>query len=142
MLLRKSCHDLPASNEIQTPFSVPAEVEIGVYRIGQETLTNALRHAQPQQIIIELHYMQTQLRLRIQDNGQGFDLHQRQEGIGLAGMQERAARMGGELTIASQPGQGTEVTFKFPIAQPPPHRGVDEHPPMEEAEIAPIGAVR
>jgi two-component system NarL family sensor kinase len=94
-----------------TAYALPPEVESNLLRIGQEALTNAIRHANADEIRVELIYEHDQFLLRVKDNGQGFGVGSipSSEGFGLLGMSERAERIGAQLTIASQPGQGTEV---------------------------------
>jgi signal transduction histidine kinase len=85
----------------------------------QEALTNVVRHAQARQVWLELRQRGTQLHLMIRDDGIGFDVQtvwsrRVPEGnLGLQGMQERAFIVGGELTITSALGQGTEVKARF-----------------------------
>jgi two-component system, NarL family, sensor kinase len=92
-------------------YSLPAEVESNLLRMGQEALTNAIKHANAAEIRVELRYDPNQVCLRVQDNGQGFGVGSipATEGFGLLGMSERAERIGAQLTIGSQPGQGTEI---------------------------------
>ncbi len=94
-----------------TIYSLPTEVESNLLRIGQEALTNAIRHANADEIRIKLVYDDVQCLLRVQDNGQGFGVGSipSADGFGLIGMSERAERIGAQLTISSQPGQGTEI---------------------------------
>lgn len=91
--------------------ALPPDVEDHLLRIGQEALTNAIKHAHATRIHIELVCEQTQCVLRIKDNGQGFDVDKVSltQGFGLLGMSERVEQIGGELVIHSQPGQGTEI---------------------------------
>jgi predicted ATPase/signal transduction histidine kinase/GAF domain-containing protein/tRNA A-37 threonylcarbamoyl transferase component Bud32 len=92
-------------------YALPTEVENHLLRIGQEALTNAIKYANASQILIELVYSNTQCLLRVKDNGQGFGIGSISslDGFGLLGMSERAERIGAQLAIQSQPGQGTEV---------------------------------
>jgi two-component system, chemotaxis family, CheB/CheR fusion protein len=105
-----------ASNGIQVRVAVEGEarllpplIESDLYRIGQEALTNALRHARPQHVLIELTYWDVGVRLRIIDDGQGFDPQAHRAGFGLTGIEERALRSKAVLEIISEPGRGTEV---------------------------------
>lgn len=100
-----------------TPRELPPSIGMDLVRIGQEAITNALRHAEGQTISVDLTYEPERLVLRVQDDGQGFDpRHQAASGgFGLIGMSQRAERLGGKLTIVSQPGQGTEVAVEAPI---------------------------
>ncbi|XGV94758.1 MAG: GAF domain-containing protein [Leptolyngbya sp. BL-A-14] len=94
------------------PRSLPTEVETNLLRIGQEALTNALRHAHAQTIQLKLLFEPTTVYLSIEDDGQGFDLQQQavDHGFGLIGMQERSERIDGQFSLISEPGQGTTVT--------------------------------
>jgi PAS domain S-box-containing protein len=92
-------------------YALPIEVENNLLRMGQEALTNAIKHANADEIRVELVYDLDQVCLRVKDNGQGFGIGSipSSEGFGLLGMSERAERIGAQLTIRSQPGQGTEI---------------------------------
>ena len=98
-----------------TPYALSSMAENDIYRVGQEALTNALRHSQAQSIVLSLDYRADRVRLDIQDDGQGFDRKAQRAGFGITGLQERALRMGADLHIASQPGQGTQVTLTLPL---------------------------
>lgn len=98
--------------EITGPaYPLPAEVENNLLRIGQEALTNAIKYANANEIRVKLVYEATQCSLHIKDDGQGFGVGgiPVTGGFGLLGMSERAERIGAQLTIQSQPGQGTEI---------------------------------
>ncbi|MBE9157796.1 PAS domain S-box protein [Nodosilinea sp. LEGE 06152] len=92
-------------------YALPTEVENNLLRMGQEALTNAIKHANADEIRVQLAYDRDQVCLRVKDNGQGFGVGSipASEGFGLLGMSERAERIGAQLTIRSQPGQGTEI---------------------------------
>jgi two-component system NarL family sensor kinase len=94
-----------------TAYSLPTEVENNLLRIGQEALTNATKYANANEIRVELVYNDTQCRLQVKDDGQGFGVVgvSMSGGFGLLGMSERAERIGAQLAIESQPGQGTEI---------------------------------
>ncbi len=93
-------------------------------RIGQEALSNALRHAQPCNVTCDLTFEPDQVVMSITDDGKGFDLKHQVDsiGYGLTSMSQRAERLGGRFTISSQPGQGTEVSVWVPFV--PAHQGV------------------
>jgi PAS domain S-box-containing protein len=93
-------------------YPLPAEMANHLLRIGQEALTNAIKYANASEILVELIHDDTQCLLRIKDNGQGFGVGSipSAKGFGLLGMSERAEQIGAQLTIQSQPGQGTEIT--------------------------------
>ncbi len=110
--IRTAAMDTTLYYEIEgAVYSLPTEVESNLLRIGQEALTNAIRHANADEIRVELIYDRDRVCLRVQDNGQGFGVGSvpSSEGFGLLGMSERAERIGAQLTIRSQPGQGTEI---------------------------------
>jgi signal transduction histidine kinase len=93
-----------------TPYCLNAEVGMNLLRIAQESLTNALRHAEAQMIHLCLGYESDRIQLRVRDDGRGFDRQgQISGGFGLKGMQQRCDRIGAKLEINSQPGAGTEV---------------------------------
>lgn len=110
--IRAAAMDTTLYYEIEgAVYSLPTEVENNLLRMGQEALTNAIKHANADEIRVELAYDRDQVCLRVRDNGQGFGVGSipASEGFGLLGMSERAERIGAQLTIRSQPGQGTEI---------------------------------
>jgi PAS domain S-box-containing protein len=110
--LRTAAMDTALYYEIEgAVYSLPTEVESNLLRMGQEALTNAIRHANADEIRVELVYDRDWVCLRVKDNGQGFGVGSipSSEGFGLLGMSERAERIGAQLMIRSQPGQGTEM---------------------------------
>lgn len=114
---------LPCTLRVQgASFTVPGEAELVLFRIAQEALTNAWRHARASRAEVLLAYEPERLRLRVQDDGQAFDptqaRHGRSGGLGLLGIRERAALVGAELDIISTPGQGTAVEVCLPVPMP------------------------
>jgi signal transduction histidine kinase len=101
---------------------LPDAVEIGVYRIIQEAITNIARHAAASHVTIRLARTSTGLDGSVSDDGQGFvvDREARERasgrGLGLLGMRERAALLGGSVTIESDVGAGTTLQFTIPLA--------------------------
>ncbi|MGN6175391.1 MAG: sensor histidine kinase [Streptosporangiaceae bacterium] len=89
-------------------------VELAAYRIVQEALTNARRHAPGAAVDVELHHADHALAVRIRDNGPGPPLAAPDGGHGLAGMRERAAAVGGELCTGEAPGGGFLVIARLP----------------------------
>jgi two-component system, NarL family, sensor histidine kinase UhpB len=106
---------------------LPTIYETASFRVAQESLTNVARHAGATRATLTLNSDQHTLRLSISDDGRGFDIGQPSRGLGLLGMRERAALLGGTLTITSQQDQGTtvEVTLPLPARSLPIHRGGD-----------------
>lgn len=97
-----------------------AEVETTLYRVVQEALTNVARHAQANKVRICLERKEANVIASIEDDGQGFDVeavtgHEAlEQGVGLLGIRERVASVGGNFSIQSQPGQGTRLTIEMP----------------------------
>ncbi|GAB4061631.1 PAS domain S-box protein [Uliginosibacterium sediminicola] len=94
--------------------SLPAEWEENLLRIGQEVLTNTLRHAQAQQFSVQLAFAPSALKLTLQDDGKGFDARSKHDGFGLLGIRERVTGMGGQVSIHSQAGAGTTIHVTLP----------------------------
>jgi signal transduction histidine kinase len=93
-----------------------SELSINTFRIFQEILTNVARHAQATRLDIELSAAEGRLLLAVADNGVGIATEQAngRGSLGLLGMQERALRLGGEVSISGAPGKGTRVTLAIP----------------------------
>ncbi len=93
----------------------PAEVQQCVYRIAQEALANVAEHAQAQNVQVVLTRDRKQLKLIVQDDGCGFDpgISGGANSFGLLGMRERAAMIGGSLSVESQVGKGTRIAFSY-----------------------------
>ncbi|MBE7421465.1 MAG: PAS domain S-box protein [Zoogloeaceae bacterium] len=90
------------------------EVETAAFRIAQEALTNALRHAGARRVEVSLWQEDGQLCLAVADDGKGFDTAATRAGFGLSGMRERAILLGGEFMIDSSPGAGTCIRASLP----------------------------
>jgi two-component system, NarL family, sensor histidine kinase UhpB len=93
------------------------DVELVVYRVAQEGLTNALRHADARSATVSLKADAETLTLRVVDDGQGMPAQLPDGTAGIAGMRERALLVGGRLSIQSRPDQGTEVRLTIPVDQ-------------------------
>ena len=109
-----SCHSESIDVEVAVeghaqPFVVP--VENNLLRIGQEALTNAVKHGKPSRIDVRLHYDHATFRMVVSDDGLGFDSTSPPPAghFGLAGMRERAAEIGARLELSSRTSGGTEV---------------------------------
>jgi two-component system sensor histidine kinase UhpB len=85
------------------------DVQLVVYRVAQESLTNAARHSEAQRIAVTLSRTGDAVELVVADDGRGFAFEQSERGLGIGGMRERALLIGAELTIESRPGEGTTV---------------------------------
>ncbi len=102
--------------EVLLPEDVPGlgdETELAVYRVAQEALTNAVRHADATHIAVALRADEPHLVMTVSDNGKGLP-EAFVEGAGIRGMRERALLIGGRLTIDSQPGRGVCVRLQVP----------------------------
>ena len=106
--------------ELMGTAAVSSEVEAELFRIGQEAITNAIRHASASQITLLLHFTDQFARLRVSDDGCGFQYNAQavpDDHYGLITMKERAEELGGTLTIVSVPGNGTFVEVTVPAEQ-------------------------
>jgi PAS domain S-box-containing protein len=99
---------------------VPSNASTAMFRIFQETLTNVARHAKATRVEVVLEKQRGRLVLLIHDNGLGFDQDGRSlsKSLGLLGMRERAAILGGQVNVASAPGKGTTVSAWIPLPSP------------------------
>ncbi|NOQ17138.1 MAG: histidine kinase [Methyloprofundus sp.] len=98
--------------------SLPPAMAIQVFRVIQESLTNAVRHADAQHINITLAFKESEdamLQILIQDDGSGCDMQTIKSGFGLRGMQTRITTLGGELDITALPGKGMTITANIPL---------------------------
>lgn len=91
------------------------QVATGLYRMYQESLTNVARHSNANNVSANLEVEQDEIRFSIQDDGHGFDTSKKSGHLGLLGMKERAAMIGGALEIISSPGGGTQVLIQVPL---------------------------
>jgi len=91
---------------------LPQLVEITVYRVAQEALTNVAKHSQATEVSLSLLSTDSKLTLSIGDNGRGFDSSVESNGLGLFGMQERADMLDGKLTITTKPNAGTVISLE------------------------------
>lgn len=138
------------------PVALVPEVEVSVYRIAQEALSNVRQHARATSASLELVYQPTQVRVCVRDDGIGFDYAatlarasatpysaapERLSGLGLLGMRERAALIGATLSVESAPASGTRITLTVPVAVAmlaPGAGTITRHPPcgMQGTELA------
>ena len=102
------------------PQRLASAVENDLLRIGQEAIHNAIRHAKPATVSMDLSYTDKRVGLCVSDDGKGFDLDQVQSTggtrFGLKGMTERVRLNGGEIKIESHSGKGTQITLEIPLA--------------------------
>jgi two-component system, NarL family, sensor histidine kinase UhpB len=95
---------------------LPPEVELVVYRVAQESLTNALRHAGARSIRVWLEADRRSVALRVRDDGAGMPRELPEGASGIAGMRERALLVGGRFAVESVPRRGTEVRLRIPLS--------------------------
>jgi len=114
--------DLKVMVEIEgDELMITSSLKIAIFRIVQEALNNIIKHAQAKDVYIHLEYQPNRVIVSVRDDGVGFDLdlvrmsRSRRSSLGLVGMQERAALLGGEVDIQSSPGQGTLVEAILPL---------------------------
>jgi signal transduction histidine kinase len=109
--------------EVQAPTSdaarLPEEVETALFRIAQEALTNTAKHAAAKQVRIDVAQQPAWVQLTVSDDGRGFQQQEPASGgqLGLSGMHERAALLGGSVHVTSEPGRGTTVIVRLPLAE-------------------------
>ena len=102
----------PRLSEARLPF----DTETALYRITQEALTNVVKHANASHVSIVLTQRDGSVSAVIEDDGRGIDAEETREGLGLVGMQERVALVGGKLTVESAPGSGTTLSIEVPVS--------------------------
>jgi signal transduction histidine kinase len=122
----------------EDPPALTPEVRLAIYRIVQEALHNALRHASADEAVVRFETTDETLRVTISDNGAGFNPQHaaRPTALGLLSMRERAAAIGATLAVMSRPGDGTTVTIER--RQEPELTTVAELPAVEEMAEMPI----
>jgi PAS domain S-box-containing protein len=106
------------SAEIAEP-DIPVPMESGIFRIYQELITNAVRHANAHIITASLGLKENDLILKVKDDGQGIDpaITGTKKTLGLIGIKERTFALGGKYDLKSEPGKGTEVQISIPLKQ-------------------------
>jgi signal transduction histidine kinase len=101
------------------PENIPDDQKTCIYRVVQEALNNAARHASARQATVTLHYRDNKLELTVTDDGRGFD-PKTTRGMGILGMDERVKRLGGSLSIQSTSIGGTTLRAELPWTRPDP----------------------
>jgi len=108
------------TNSVGPDVQLDADLNTAFFRIYQETLTNVIRHASATRVDVHIAAQEDAVVLTVRDNGRGItpaEIRDRRS-IGLLGMGERAALLGGKVDIKGSPGQGTEVTVRIPLHRP------------------------
>ena len=127
--LRKFVQDFEEKTKIRAVFEtsgrelrMPSAMEAAVYRLVQEAFSNALKHASPTYVSLEMTFFPKRILIVIQDNGVGFDVEQTMarsktsSHYGLIGMHERVELLNGKMDIESARGQGTKITISIPVS--------------------------
>ena len=95
---------------------LPTNIEISVFRLVQESVTNAIKHGNSKDVWVKIEWLRDILNIEVKDNGQGFELKEvRDKSFGLIGMRERVELLKGEMKISSAPGKWTKVAFRVPL---------------------------
>lgn len=120
----EDAHAIPLEFEVTgTQVRLAPDAELGAFRIIQEAVSNITRHASAHAARVGLHYDENALRIRIADDGIGFDprpgMGTGGAQLGLMGMRERANLLGGRLVVTSTPGKGTAIEAGLPASPPP-----------------------
>jgi signal transduction histidine kinase len=97
------------------PEKLPDEMKVCVYRVIQEALNNAQRHAHAKNVLVDLTQSNDAIHLKITDDGSGFEA-KRTRGMGLLGMEERVKRLGGTIVFDSRANAGTKIHVTLPLA--------------------------
>jgi len=127
--LRKFVQDFEEKTKIRAVFEtagrelrMPSAMEAAVYRLVQEAFSNALKHASPTYVSLEIKFYPRRVMITIQDNGVGFDVEQtmarskKSSHYGLIGMSERGELLNGKMDIQSARGQGTKISISIPVS--------------------------
>ena len=120
------------------PAELPRDISLCLYRIVQECLSNAIRHSGAKEANVELVVTGHQLRLCVTDSGTGFDSASPglKKGLGLVSMKERLRLVGGNISIHSQPSNGTYIEAGVPLAR----IGVERNHPSADDTMSATGA--
>ena len=99
------------------PRTMSNEAQLAIFRVLQEALSNASKHGKAKSLTVKLAFDEQRMALSVKDDGVGFDTRSTPRGhYGLTNMNERAAKVGGEVQVESEPGQGTQVMLLIPFA--------------------------
>ena len=127
--VREYVFDWEGRTDIQVQVSIEHEkrlalnIEQAIYRSIQESLSNIARHSKATSVRITLDFLDQEVTAEIVDNGCGFDMKTRQNGMGLRTIRERIESIGGRLKIVSAPDCGTCISFNAPLQSPQVHEG-------------------
>lgn len=120
-LIRLLLYSLKKNLELQTEFDfeisreINEELSLNLYRITQELLNNIVKYSKANKVRISLKNQRGFIHLSVEDNGVGFDIHQKRNGIGISNMMNRVATFGGKFDIVSSPGNGCLINIHIPV---------------------------
>jgi signal transduction histidine kinase len=130
--IRVSLNDDGSADRLSSP------EKTSLYRIVQEALTNCARHSEARSILIKLGSEEDRYIVRIEDDGKGFTPSRNKRGLGLIGIEERVAEMGGALDLNSTPGAGTKIFISIPLRKSNEAREGAASAALSEAHENPI----
>ena len=107
-------NDIKVNLMLQKERRLPLAIEQAIYRVTQESLANVARHSQANRVDISLMYNGGTLQLSVADDGRGFDVGLKGQGLGIRSMRERVSSIHGTVQIQSAPGQGTRIIVQVP----------------------------
>lgn len=119
-ILREHIFEWENRNDTKVMFSarnerrLPLEIEQAIYRVTQEAMANVARHSHARRVDLSLVYNNDSLQLTLSDDGQGFDMHAKPNGMGLRSIRERVSSIHGTVQIQSAPGHGTRLIVQVP----------------------------
>jgi len=134
---KRTSMDVSVAAELQGD-DLPDEYKTCIYRVVQEALHNCAAHARASSVRIRVQQERDRLLLSIQDDGQGFDARQ-VRGLGLLGMQERVARLGGVCHVHSAPGAGTVLSVELPAPPSTPEPASERREDLRETHSHSVG---
>ncbi len=100
---------------LNVPTKLPQQVSLSMYRIAQEAINNILKYADAKQALVQLSAQQSVLHLSVEDDGKGFDIFKRTEGIGLSNMKARVNALKGGFDLDSERGTGTSINIEIDL---------------------------
>jgi signal transduction histidine kinase len=122
---RQTCMDVTVSTDLVSD-DLPDEYKTCIYRVVQEALHNCSSHSNATAVRIKVLQEPQRLALSIRDNGKGFDVKQ-SKGLGLLGIEERVAYLGGKCDVHSEPGSGTLLAIELPFTEEQSAKARERH---------------
>ncbi len=107
--------DIKVNLTLEGEQRLPLNIEQAIYRVTQEALANVARHSRASRVDVSLLYHDSALTLSVADNGRGFDVGLKGQGLGLRSIRERVGSIHGSVQVHSLPGQGTKIIVQVPI---------------------------